>query len=489
MIPITFVRPSVHLLAHPFRLLAHPFRWIACALGLVFVGCASTSTIHESELAIVPTESPSSFSRSSQSQITTLNVTPDMLADPTSLERNETLSGIAAPSRAVLLSEAWYLKGQNDIDVPIAVSLDRFLRAAHHAYDGIFADTQCDVPRTQLCADLFTAYNQASREVARLTHNGLQLPEPSQDGYVVDREADHEPLEITEWEVALDEKVPLSTAPTLGATGTACMTLVSQSAPQTSPARVCAPIAFLVLFEARPTDPRSRAHIAVYKASLTPTLPLHGREVSLAREHRPTWERILAPTSTGPGATTCLAEVDSHLPTIFFTLSPSPQTSEWALIASHLSSDPQLYKQFNFCVLTLTDLPSDGSLSEFLTTPLATLTDKQTGHTTAVLIAQGASGEQFVRALKLSLKERRTATQSPVVVAGSLVIPDPKPAAGVDSSALYSSPSELSKSGHSTLRDTKRLLSKLTDGDEGALGTYTRGAVANQPGMTVSPVM
>ena len=474
-----------------FSYLARVFRapalvsLVALLIGPL-LGCSAGSGIREAELAITPTEPASSFSRTSQAHIAALNLAPDTLAAPEPLEQAESLESLGQVDRSLLLSEAWFLRGQNDIDVPISTSLNRFLRAAHHAYEGIFSGPSCDSADSQLCSDLFGAYNRASREVGRLTQNGLQLPEPKENAYILDLEADQDALPLTEWDLQLNEKASGSSH-ALGASGSACQTLATDTQGERSTVRVCAPIAFLVTFDARASEPHSRVHIAAYKSSPKRELHLHSKLVSLSNEQRATWDSII-PFATSPeGSTTCLAEVEPLLPTVFFLLPPYQESSEWPAIAATLSSEPRLIEHFNFCVLKTPGDDNAVALSESVTVPLSALSSTAAKTLNVIMIAQGNSNDQFVRSLKQSLKTKDRSAALPLSVVGSLTVPDP-PASG-SALGLPTGDGDLSKSALAALNDSKRLLTKLSDGDEAVLGAYKRGSLPSQPGMTISPVM
>ena len=181
-----------------------PPRLALCALiavGAFFTGCSSITSggsIREKELEIVPTESVVSFSRTAQGEISEIGLTGEQLGDPTALEGNEQIvTAESAAERSLILSEAWYLRGQNDLEVPIPVSLERFLRSAHYAYEGIFGESGCQDGSAQLCKDLTTAYNRSVREIARLTDNGNHPPPSGEMRYILDLQADNNPLTLS----------------------------------------------------------------------------------------------------------------------------------------------------------------------------------------------------------------------------------------------------------------------------------------------------
>jgi len=430
-----------------------------------------------------------SFSKTAQDEISRLGLSAEELGDPNGLESNQRLTDQhSAAQRSLLIAEAWYLRGQNDVDVPIPVSLERFLRAAHYSYEGLFGDSGCQEPKGQLCKDLTTSYNRSVREVARLTNNGNQPPPPGDTRYVVDLQADHDPLTLSEWEVTLDND-PISTSSWgLGAVGTGCQSLAADSIAGRRKVRQCVPLAFLVTFDERVTDERARAHLAAFNTLEQSEMPLHSRTISLSVREDGPWTEIFSPVEE---TLSCLGNAHPALPTVIF-LSPNTQISnEWPVIGSALSKDRVLSDHYNFCFL---NIQSGGTATaaggvEELAGALATLLPRLEAPAQIVLIAQGSPGEAIAKELKGELKNASAGPNPPINVAGTLTIPTPAPQASHTLPGPISSTAELSRSGASALSDSKRLLTRLASDDDSGFNDLTRSSFSSPTDERLSPVM
>ena len=454
---------------------------------LLIAGC-STTTIRETELAITPTESSVSFSRTAQEEIARLGLNAEQLGDPTSLESNEQLASAAsAPQRSLLISEAWYLRGQNDIEVPLPVSLERFLRSAHYSYEGLFGESGCQDSKGQLCKDLTTAYNRSVREIARLTNNGTLPPAPAETRYIVDAQADNDPLTLTEWEVTLSDDTS-STNGTLGAAGTGCQGLASESTARQRPARQCVPLAFIVTFDERVTDERAHAHLAAFNTLEQSEIQLHSRAVPLASREQAPWTEIFTP---GEETISCLGNAHPALPTVIF-LTPSTQSShEWPVIGAAVANDPVIREHYNFCALNLTPgetATPQGEIDE-ISGALATLLPNLKAPAQVILITQGVPGDLVAKNVKVGLKTVVPGATAPLAIAGTLTFPPPPPPVPNTIPVPISSASELSRSGTVALGDSKRLLTRLANEDDGMFGGLTRSSLSPSADERLSPVM
>jgi hypothetical protein len=475
----------------PARLLGSLISLLASCV--LIAGCSSLTsggTLKETELAITPTESSVSFSSTAQSAISELDLSSGQLGDPKELEANERLATIhPAARRSHIIAEAWYLRGQNDLEVPLAISLERFLRAAHFSYEALFAESGCETAESQLCKDLTIAYNRSVREVARLTNNGTQPPSSTDTRYIVDLHADNDPLTLSEWEIVLDDEQRAAKATALGAAGSACQSLASESSGGGHRARQCVPLAFLVTFDSRVTDDPSRAHLAAFDTLKRQDIQLHSRTVPLASNNLTPWTEIFAPAQEAPPLT-CLGNADAALPSVIF-LTPSTQISyEWPVIAAAVSTDPVLHEHYNFCAMP----PSDAERSaqdqiENITGSITTLLPGLKPPAHIILVSQGAAGDGAVKALKGALKNVAPRATAPLVVSGTLSFPAPAPLAPNSLPIPISSPGELSRAGHVTLADIKRLLSRLADPEEGIFGGVTRSKFTSSGDGRLSPVM
>lgn len=461
----------------------------SCAL---ITGCSSLSTggsIREKELEIVPTESSVSFSRTAQGDIAQLGLNAEQLGNPTALETNEQIATVeSAAQRSLLLSEAWYLRGQNDLEVPLSVSLERFLRAAHYSYEGIFGESGCQDAGEQLCKDLTTAYNRSAREVARLTNNGAQPPSPGDTRYIVDLQADNDPLTLSEWEVVFDDGTSTTTIGALGAAGAGCQTLEGDGSAGKSTARRCIPLTFLVTFDERTTDDRARAHLAAFNTVERSDMQLHGRAVPLASSEPAAWLEIFAAREQ---PLSCLGNAHPALPTVLF-LVPNTQTSfEWPVIGSAVAKDPILRDHYNFCALQMSssEPPVPQQAIDAISGSLATLMPNLKAPAQIIVIAQGPQGDAVAKAVKSGLKGSLPGSTPPLAVAGTLSFPAPSPLAPNTLPIPLSSTTELSRSGTVALNDTKRLLSRLVHEDDGAIGGVTRSGFSESTDERLSPVM
>lgn len=467
---------------------------IAVLLPALLVGCSTLSGgphIKETELEIVPTESVASFSRSSQAEISSLALSADQLAAPTLLESLPSLTTLTPPGRrALIVAEAWYLRGQNDLEVPIATSLERYLRAAHFAYEGIFAGDACSEPQSQLCKDLYTTYNRAAREVARLTNNGKDLLAAEGLAYIVDTQGDRDPLTLQEWEFTLDDYQSPQTHPAFGASGAACQVVHNDGTHGSHSARTCTPVSLLVLFDARTDEPRSRAHIVAYDTFEHDALPLHGREVTLPTNILAAWNQIFTPQSVSTSELSCLGRVAPTVPSVVILPAPGQATSEWAAIASTLTANQALADHFNFCAATTPPSAEGAPLSDAIAHFLDLVAPQGTKPTQVVLISEGTENEQFVRALKQAVKEaHKEGSQSSPSIAGTLSLTAPHAPTGGVPAPPPTSASELSRHGTVALRDITRMLTKLADPEEGVFGSVSRSQLPRGSVMTLSPVM
>jgi hypothetical protein len=455
-------------------------------------GCSPLSSgknIREAELPITPTESSVSFSRTAQTDIATLGLTVDQLGDPTGLESDAKVAGISSVAqRSLLISEAWYLRGQNDLEVPLPVSLERFLRATHFAYEAIFGESGCNEPSSQLCKDLSSAYNRAVREVARLTHNGTLSPAPGETRYIVDLEADNDPLTLSEWDLVLSDTPNGSATGSLGAAGTGCQALESETGTGTYTARQCVPLAFLVSFDERVTDDRARAHLAAFNTLERDQIQLHGRTVSLTTDGPGAWSEIFAP---GSQTLSCLGNAHPALPTVIF-LTPNTQHSyEWPVLGEAITNEPAIRDHYNFCA---SNVPSSDPATrtndvDAIHGSLRAVMPGMKDPAQIILIAQGPHGDGVLKGVKSALKSAGPGAPPPLSVAGTLSFPAPA-ALGANTLPIpISSTKELSRSGAVALGDIKRLLTRLVHEDDGIFGTLTRSSVNPSANERLSPVM
>lgn len=461
----------------------------ACTLVMGCSGISSRGHIRETELAIIPTESSVAFSKTAQDEITHLGLSAEQLGDPNGLESNEKLAGQqSAAQRSLLISEAWYLRGQNDLDVPLTESLERFLRASHYSYEGLFGESGCQEPTAQLCKDLTTAYNRSVREVARLTNNGRQPPSTHDTRYIVDLEADHDPLPLTEWEVTLDNE-PSSTSPgALGAVGTGCQSLATESTNGRRTARQCIPLAFLVTFDERVTDERARAHLAAFNTLEQSDIPLHSRTVTLSAREGAPWTEIFSPAEE---TISCLGNAHPALPTVIFLTPTTLASYEWPVIGSTLAKDPLLGDHYNFCFINADSGESSTAQGGVvaLAGALATLLPRLEAPAQIILITQGAIGDMIAKDLKGELRSVTPGATAPLSVAGTLSFPAPPPLAPNTLPAPISSTTELSRSGASALSDSKRLLTRLANDDDSTFSRLTRSGLSSSNDERLSPVM
>ena len=458
------------------------------------MGCSSITggkNITETELAIVPTESIASFSRTSQDEITSLSLSPDQLGDPAALESLTSLATLTPSGRrSLILAEAWHLRGQNDVEVAIATSLERYLRGAHFAYEGIFAGDACSDTQSQLCRELYAAYNRSTREVARLTNNGSDLLAAKGISYIVDLDGDGDPLTLREWELTLDDYTPPQAQPALGASGAACQLVKSDAASAETAARRCAPVSFLVLFDDRTEDSRSRAHVVAYDTFEHDALPLHGREVPLQTTTLTAWTQIFTPPSSPLPGLSCLSGIAPSLPTVVLMTATNSPTSEWAVIGSALAGDHNLADHYNFCAASVLAGAGTTQSSDTLTAPLQLLAPQAPQPLHVVLVSEGSENEQFARAFKQSLKDQHEAhTPPPLALGGSLALTTAQHNASSVAAPPPTTTSELSRHGTVALRDIQRLLSKLADSEEGAFGKLSRSQVPHGLAEKLSPVM
>ena len=469
-----------------------------CVLASLLIGCSSISSggsIREAELAITPTESSVSFSRLAQEDITALNLTAEQLGAPSELERNEHLAGLPTTARrSLLIAEAWFLRAQNDLEVPLSLSLEHFLRSAHYSYEGIFGESGCEDGESQICKDLKAAYNRSVREIARLTNNGTLPPSPSESRYIVDQQADNDPLTLSEWEVVLNDDSSRSTDGTLGAAGTGCQEIVNPNASERLHARQCIPLVFIVTFDNRVTDERSRAHLSAINTVARNTLELHGRTMPLPTNDEGLWREIFTAGST-EAPITCVGDAHPALPTVLFLTPFIPASYEWPVIAAAVSKTPLFREHYNFCVTNPSTTPPDALGANAgeaqvarLSGALATLLPDLRPPSHIITIAQGPAADASVKAIKNSLKGVTPGAAAPLAISGALSFP----AAPLPSNALpipITSTTELSRAGSVALSDIKRMLTKLADPDDGTFGGVTRGTGAPLHEGRLSPVM
>ena len=474
---ITLTRPSLVALL------------VTCALVSGCSALSSGKNIREAELPITPTESSASFSRTAQTDITTLALSVDQLGDPKGLESDAKVTGISsAAQRSLLISEAWYLRGQNDLEVPLPVSLERFLRAAHYAYEAIFGESGCNEPSSQLCKDLSSAYNRAVREVARLTHNGTLSPAPGETRYIVDLDADNDPLTLSEWDLVLSDTPSASTTESLGAAGTGCQELEGETGTGKHTARQCVPLAFLVSFDERVTDERARAHLAAFNTLERDQIQLHGRTVSLATDELGAWNEIFAP---GSQILSCLGNAHPALPTVIF-LTPNTQLSyEWPVVGAAVTNEPTIRDHYNFCA---SNLPSSDPATrahdvDAIHGSLSALIPGLKAPAQIIVIAQGPTGDGVAKGVKSALKSSTPGVTPQLSVAGTLSFPAPAPLGPNTLPIPISSTKELSRSGTVALGDIKRLLTRLAHEDDGMFGALTRSSLAPSANERLSPVM
>jgi hypothetical protein len=461
----------------------------SCPLLAGCSGISAGDSIRETELSIVATEPTSSFSKTAQEGIELFHLTPDQLGDPEGLESNEEVTH--APSHAIrsaLLSEAWYLRGQNDVDVPLSVSLERFLRAAHLAYDGIFGESGCGESGSDLCKDLISSYNRSVREIARLTNNGTQPPPASGSRYVVDLQGDNDALTLTEWVLTFDDGQSAQGSEPLGAAATACQEITGQSQGERQTVRQCVPISVLVTFDERAHDDRAHAHLIAFNTAIEKETELHGRAVSLPSYEISAWMQLFTP-SGGPEALSCFGDAHPNLPTVIFLTPTTQQSYEWPIIASALSSDTVLRDHYNFCVLSGNVSGSAPIPQQAIIGSLATLLPNLALPAQVVFISQGGERDATVKSIKQHLKDIGDGSGTSLSVAGTLAFPNPPAASSNTVPVPVSSANELSRTGTVALRDSKRLLSRLADKEEGVFGGITRSDSSHAPEGTLSPMM
>lgn len=461
----------------------------SCALLGGCSGISSGDSIRETELSIVPTEPASSFSKTAQAGIETLHLNPEQLGNPEGLESNEDLTHTPTPvTRLAILSEAWYLRGQNDVEVPLSVSLERFLRAAHLAYDGIFGESGCADSESALCKDLIGSYNRSVREVARLTNNGTQPPPSSGSRYIVDLQGDNDALTLTEWALTFDDGQSAQGATPLGAAATACQEISGQSSGERHTARQCVPISVLVTFDERANDDRAHAHLIAFNTVLHKETELHGRAVTLPSYELSAWTQLFTPTG-GSELLSCLGDAHPNLPTVIFLTPTTLNSFEWPVIGTALSNDTLLRDHYNFCVIARNDTGSEQASQQAIAGSLSVLLPDITPPAQVVLISQGAERDATVKSIKQSVKNMGSGSSAPLSVAGTLAFPSPTAAASTSIPVPISSPGELSRAGTVALNDTKRLLSRLADEEDGMFGRITRGNSSHTPEGKLSPVM
>jgi hypothetical protein len=274
----------------------------------------------------------------------------------------------------------------------------------------------------------------------------------------------------------------------------ACQTVRGDNAPQEITAQRCAPISFVVLFDDRTGEARSRAHLVAYDSFERDTISLHGHEITLQTNSLSAWNQILTPTSSPGPALSCLSNISSSLPTVVLMTIPSQSPTDWAVIASALSADSNLVDHYNFCSLTSVAPTGANQPSDALAAPLLLLTPRATKPLQVILVSEGADNEQFARSLKQNLKDQRQAQgalveQSPLALAGSLVLPSARPPNASTPPPPATTVAELSRHSTVALRDITRLLTKLADSEEGVFGALSRSRVPHGPDVTLSPVM
>lgn len=479
------VRPTPSSLRHPLRFA----RIVGASILAVACGACSSGHIQESALTITPTESTDSFSRASQTTILELGFTADLLADPKILEENVPLKGASPAARALLLAESWFLRGQNDIEVPLATSLDRYLRAAHYAYDAIFALNGCANSTEPLCAPLLATYNRSAIEIARLTNNGTTLPTSNENTYLIKDFSDIGQLHLGEWEISLDESPATRPPTTFGGAGSGCQVITKASDSQGPHFRRCTPIAFVVSFANRADEGRSATHLLAFDTFTNRHLSLHDREMTLPVDEATTWSRILTPDPTHSVEASCLGHVEGPLPTVLLSLPQTSDPATWSTIASTLSSDPNSREHYNFCALTPSSEGEGSGRAQIIVDALDALSSPPSQRPTLVIIAQGAPNEELLRDLKASQRSRRGTDSTPgLTIAGSLTVP---PFSDPNGASTTASPSlgELTRPQQGTLNDIKRLLSRLVDSDDGAFSGVRRSTLTRSSDMTLSPVM
>ncbi len=461
----------------------------SCALLAGCSGIFSGDSIRETELSFVPTEPTSSFSKTAQAGIETLNLNPEQLGNPEGLESNEELAHEPSPGiRLSLLSEAWYLRGQNDVEVPLSVSLERFLRAAHLAYDGIFGESGCVESESALCKDLIGSYNRSVREIARLTNNGTQPPPSSGSRYVFDLQGDNDALTLTEWALTFDDGQIAQGSTPLGAAATACQEISGQSIGEHHTVRQCVPISVLVTFDERAHDDRAHAHLIAFNTAIQKETELHGRAAPLPSHEISAWTQLFTP-SGGTELLSCLGDAHPNLPTVIF-LTPTTQSSyEWPVIGTALSDDTLLRDHYNFCVLSGNDTGSAQVSQQAIAGSLSVLLPDLASPAQVVLISQGTDRDATVKSIKKAVKDMGNVSNAPLSVAGTLAFPSPGEASSSSIPVPISSPSELSRAGTVALNDSKRLLARLADKEDGVFGMITRSDSSHAPEGRLSPVM
>ncbi len=274
----------------------------------------------------------------------------------------------------------------------------------------------------------------------------------------------------------------------LGALGTGCQVLSSESSGGRRSARRCVPLSFLVTFDERVTDERSRAHLAAFNTLEHTEIALHGRTIPLATRERGLWMEIFTP---GTEILSCLGNAHPALPTVIF-LTPNTRTSyEWPIIGAAIANDLVIREHYNFCTLNLppTDSETAEGCIDAIAETLLTLLPSLKSPAQVILITQGSPGDVIVKNVKTGLKSIVPGAIAPLAIAGTLSFPSP-PSSAPDTLPLpMSSTSELSRSGAVALKDTKRLLSRLASDEDGMFGGRTRGSLAPSADERLSPVM
>jgi hypothetical protein len=161
------------------------------------------------------------------------------------------------------------------------------------------------------------------------------------------------------------------------------------------------------------------------------------------------------------------------------------------MIGAAVAKDSVLREHYNFCALNLTSLESTTPQEEVETIfgALTTLLPNIKAPAQIILITEGPPGDVVVKNVKTALKTVVPGATPPLVVAGTLSFPAPPPVAPNALSVPIFTPAELSRSGAVALSDSKRLLSRLANEEDGIFGGLTRGSLSPAANERLSPVM
>jgi hypothetical protein len=252
------------------------------------------------------------------------------------------------------------------------------------------------------------------------------------------------------------------------------------------------PIAVLVTFDERARDDRSHAHLIAFNTALQKETELHGRAVPLPSYKLSAWTQLFTPTG-GSELLSCLGDAHPNVPTVIFLTPTTLNSFEWPIIGTALSNDTLLRDHYNFCVLSSNNTGNDTGRAQVspqaIAGSLSVLLPNLAPPAQVVLISQGVERDVTVKSIKQSVKDIESGSSAPLSVAGTLAFPSPTAATSTSIPVPISSPGELSRAGTVALNDTRRLLSRLADEEDGVFGRITRGDSSHSPVGRLSPVM